>query len=68
MAVDGAIVRAQMAETPDAALNVLKVLLKGVLIIIRTQLDGSKAKALVAEHCVGSAAIDLDEVFQEAKS
>ena len=31
MAVDGAIVRAQMAETPDAALNVLKVLLKGVL-------------------------------------
>lgn len=31
MAVDGAIVRAQMAETPDAALNVLKTLLKGVL-------------------------------------
>ncbi len=32
-----------------------------------TQSDGSKAKALVVEHCVESAAIDLDEVFQEAE-
>lgn len=33
-----------------------------------TQSDGSKAKALVVEHCVEPAAINLDEVFQEAKS
>lgn len=31
------------------------------------QSDGSKAKALVVEHCVEAAAIDLDEVFQKAE-
>ena len=33
-----------------------------------TQLDGSKAEALLVEHCVESAAIDLDEVFRETES
>ncbi|MFZ0256091.1 MAG: hypothetical protein WAN46_10675 [Gammaproteobacteria bacterium] len=33
-----------------------------------TQSNGGKVKALVVEHCVETAAIDLDEVFQEAKS
>lgn len=33
-----------------------------------TQSDGSKAKALVVEHRVEDAAIDLEEVFQEAES
>lgn len=33
-----------------------------------TQLNDNKAKALFVEHCVEAAAIDLDEVFQEAVS
>ena len=33
-----------------------------------TQTVGSKTKALVVEHCVESAAIDLDEVLQETES
>jgi len=33
-----------------------------------TQSDSSKVKALVVEHCVEAAAINLNEVFQEVTS
>ena len=32
-----------------------------------TQSDGSKAKALVVEHCVEAAGIDLNDVFQHTE-
>lgn len=71
--IEGGLVQAVIADRPDAAPAVAVIdydtdgfetdELRHI-----TQADGSKAKALIVEHCVEPAAIDLDEVFQETES
>jgi len=71
--IEGGLVQAVVADRPDAAPSVAVIdydtdgfeadELRHI-----TQSDGSNAKALVVEHCVEPAAIDLDEVFQDTES
>lgn len=70
--IKGGLVQAVVADQPDAAPAVAVVdydtdgfetdELRHI-----TQSDGSKAKALVVEHCVEAAGIDLNEVFQHSE-
>jgi hypothetical protein len=71
--MEGGIVQAVIADQPDAAPAVIVVDYKvdgyeTEDLCYVTQSDGSKAKALVIERCVEPAVINLDEVFQAAKS
>lgn len=70
--IEGGLVQAVVADRPDVA-PVVAVIdydtegfeLEDLSHI--TQSDGCRAKALVVEHCVEPAAINLDEVFQKAE-
>lgn len=71
--IEGGIVQAVVTDRPDIAPSVAVIDydtegFEPEDLHHITQSDGSKVKALVVEHCVELAAIDLDEVFQEAKS
>ena len=71
--IEGGLVQTVIADRPDAApaVAVIDYDIDGFEpedLRHITQTDGSKAKALVVEHCVESAAINLDEVFQETES
>lgn len=71
--IEGGLVQAVVADRPDVApaVAVIDYDTEGFEpedLRHITQSDGSRAKALVVEHCVEPAAIDLDELFQEAKS
>ena len=67
--MEGGIVQAVIADQPDAAPSVAVIdydtdgfetdELRHI-----TQSDGTKSSALVVEHFVEAASIDLDEVFQ----
>jgi hypothetical protein len=67
--MEGGIVQAVIADQPDAAPSVAVIdydtngFETDELRYI-TQSDGTKSSALVVEHCVEVASIDLDEVFQ----
>ncbi len=71
--IEGGLVQAVVSDRPEAAPSVAVIdydtdgFETDELHHI-TQSDGSKAEALVVEHYVESAAIDLDEVFQETES
>ena len=70
--IEGGLVQAVVADRPDAApaVAVIDYDIEGSEpedLRHITQSDGSKVTALVVEHCVEPVAIDLDEVFQEAK-
>ncbi|ALP53662.1 hypothetical protein Tel_11240 [Candidatus Tenderia electrophaga] len=70
--IEGGLVQAVVADRPDAAPSVAVIdydaegFETDELRYI-TQSDGNKAKALVVEHCVEQATIDLNEVFQETE-
>ncbi|MEW5756454.1 MAG: hypothetical protein AB1810_09120 [Pseudomonadota bacterium] len=71
--IEGGLVQAVVADRPDVApaVAVIDYDTEGFEpedLRHITQSDGSKAKALVVEHRVEYAAIDLEEVFQEAES
>jgi hypothetical protein len=67
--MEGGIVQAVVADQPDAApcVAVIDYDTDGFEtdeLRYITQADGTKASALVVEHFVAQASIDLDEVFQ----
>lgn len=71
--IEGGLVQAVVSNQPDVAPSVAVIDydtdgFEAEDLCHITQSDGSKAKVLVVEHCVETAAIDLDEVFQEAES
>lgn len=71
--IEGGLVQAVVSNQPDVAPSVAVIDydtdgFEAEDLCHITQSDGSNAKVLVVEHCVETAAIDLDEVFQEAES
>jgi arsenate reductase-like glutaredoxin family protein len=71
--IEGGLVQAVIADRPEAApaVAVIDYDTEGFEVEdLRdiAQSDGSKAKALVVEHCVESASVDLDDVFLENES
>ena len=71
--IEGGLVQTVVSDQPDVAPSVAVIDydtdgFEAEDLCHIKQSDGSRAKALVVEHCVEPAAIDLDEVFQEAKS
>lgn len=72
LVIEGGLVQAVVADRPDTAPSVAVIdydaegFETDELRYI-TQSDGNKAEALVVEHCVEQATIDLNEVFQETE-